>query len=719
MALLASRVGTTWPALIDALLGPDASGSAAPQLVAETAAGLTAAEAVAIIEWVRDRPSSVCTVGGPLPFLGKRLCPGASLVGDRLIAVVRIDDHRDLIAVRPGGGGSFSREEFQALGAITTLLRHSASFGRREAVETLQRLTREIVGTLDLDRVLLSIANAAARMISSEMAGVLLVHGEGEDRELRMQCVVGHKTPGTARLCMPAGRGMAGKVLSTGRPVRVDDYSSAQWITKDFLSIAMEEGTHSGLAVPVRDASGEIMGVLAGWRSRPSVFSDEDEQHLEALAGLASIGLANARTFTEQQRLGIDMAAAREELAGRLAASDEALDIHRRLTAIAAESSDLGGLARAIHDLLGCAVAIEPAGGRPSVQWPPSVAGPREQESRPLGGAASQPAPGRPTWVHVPIEAAGLRHGLLHARLPCGPRPRDRVILEQSATICALLIGHEDAVAAASARLRSEFLWDMLEGRRSAEHDDEAVRAANLGLRWGFPAQILLLQARGLRSLGRRKGWTAAQGERNRIWLAQRIASVAEEMTGHAVPVAHRDEHVVAILDGADDAPAIAAAATRRCPFPEVCVRAGLSRPVADVASLPQGLHQARVALSAVDSDSGPVMRFEDLGVLQFLIAPAGVDDLRRFAAGVLGRLIEYDTHHDGQLVITLDRWFEHGGNTSRTARSLQVHPKTLAYRLKRIAEVGELDLDDRRVRLEAELALRVIGRGGKTTAGV
>jgi sugar diacid utilization regulator/GAF domain-containing protein len=686
-------------------------------LVAETAAGLTAAETVAIIEWVRERPSSVCTVGGPSPSLPKRFGPGPNRVGDRLVAVVRIDDHRDLITVRPACRGPFSTDEFEALAAVTTLLRHSASFGRREAVETLQRLTREIVGTLDLDRVLLSIANAAARMISSETAGVFLVHGEGETRELRMQCAVGHKTPGTARLRMPAGRGMAGKVLITGRPVRVDDYSSSETITKEYLSIAMEEGTHSGLAVPVRDASGEIMGVLAGWRSRPSVFSDEDEQHLEALAGLASIGLANAGTFTEQQRLSLEMATAREELAGRLAASDEALDIHRRLTAIAAESRDMGGLARAVHDLLGGAVAIEPTGERPSVQWPPAIACPRDHESHPLCGVPDYPEPGRQQWVHVPIEAAGLRHGLLHARLPTGPRPRDRVILEQSATICALLIGHEDAVAAASARLRSEFLWELLEGRRSAEHDDEAVRAANLGLRWGFPAQILLLRAQGLRMLGRTKGWTAAQGERNRIWLAQRIASAAEEITGHTVPVAHRDEHVVAILGGGDDASAIAAAAVRRCPFPEVCVRVGVSRPVADVASLPQGLREARVALSAADADSGPVMRFEDLGVLQFLIAPAGVEDLRRFAEGVLGRLIAYDTHHDGQLVVTLDRWFEHGGNTSSTARSLQVHPKTLAYRLKRIAEVGRLDLEDRQVRLEVELALRVVGRGARTPA--
>jgi sugar diacid utilization regulator/GAF domain-containing protein len=713
MPLLAARVGTTWPALIETLLGADASAAAGPRVVVETAADLAGAEAVQIVEWVRDRASAVYAKGD-LPVLETRPAPGLDRLGDRPMAVVRIDDHRDLILVRKVGAKDFSAEELPMLWAITTLLRHSAAFGRREAAETLHRLTREIVGTLDLDRVLLSIANAAARMISSEIAGVFLVHGQGETRELRMQCSVGHKTPETARLRIPVGRGMAGKVLLTGRPVRVDDYSSTETITKEYLSVAMEEGTHSGLAVPVRDASGEIIGVLAGWRSRSSVFSEEDEQLLEALAGLASIGLVNARVFTEQERLSAEITAAREELAERLAASDEALAIHRRLTAIAAESGDLGGLAQAVHDLLGGAVVIVPAGDRPAVQWPATVRVPREQDSRPLQAAARRTDPGGPFWVHVSIDAAGVRHGTLYAWLTGPPRPREGVILEQSATICAVLLSHEDAMAAASARLRSEFVWDLLEGRRSAEQDDEAVRAANLGLCWGFPARILLLRARGLRALGRTQSWTVEQAERNRMWLAQRITSAAEEITGRMVPIAHRDEHVIAILAAADAARAVAEAVVRRCPFPELSVQVGLSRPVPDVESLPHGLREARVALSAVDDHSSPVMSFEDLGVLQFLIAPAGVEDLHRFADGVLGRLTEYDACHDAQLVVTLDRWFEHGGNTASTARSLRVHSKTLSYRLRRIREIAGLDLEDRQVRLEVELALRVLGRGAQ-----
>lgn len=707
MTLLAARVGTTWPTLIETLLGSRAAAVSAPRVVTETVAELAEAQTVGIVEWVRDVPSVVHEVGPPLTLTVRPPAGRADVAGVPAV-VVQVDDHRDLVVLRPAGAPAFTAEEAAAIEAVSTLLGHSAAFGRREAAETLNRLAREIVGTLDLDRVLLSIANSAARLLASEVTGVLLVHGPPDRPELRMRCTVGHHSPETARLRIPAGRGMAGKVLETGRPARVDNYATAESITKDYLPIAIEEGTHSGLAVPVLDAGGAIIGVLAAWRMRPSVYTDEDEQVLVSLAGLASIGLVNARAYSDQQRVTAELEAARTELADRLAISDEAVSIHRRLTAIAAEGQDLSRLAVAVQEIVDGPVVIVPSSDRSGARWPPGADVPREQDSRPLRVVAAESGRSGPVWVRVPIEAAGVQHGVLHARLPARPRPRDVVTLEQSAVICALLLGHEDAVAAASARLRSEFVWDLLEGRGDADQDN-ALRAVALGLRLAFPARLLLLRGRGLRELGRSEGWTAEQAERNRIWWGGRVASAVEELTGHLVPVAHRDEHVIAILPAADATAAHAAAAAARCPFGDVVVQGGLSREVPGPAGLPQALHEARVALAAVPAGAA-VMRFDDLGVLQFLVAPSGGEGLHAFAAGVLGDLIAYDRKHGTELIATLDSWFENSCSVAGTARAMRVHTKTLAYRLRRIQEVSGLDLTDRQRRLDVELALRVLG---------
>jgi sugar diacid utilization regulator len=457
------------------------------------------------------------------------------------------------------------------------------------------------------------------------------------------------------------------------------------------------------------DAAGEIIGVLAVWRLRPSVYSDEDEQLLVSLAGLAAIGLVNAEAYGGAQRAGRELEAARQELEGRLAVSDEALEVHRRLTAIAAEGTDLGALAHAVHAVVGGRVLIVPSGDRVPAGWPAVGGEPPRRHDVPAVRRAAAVQQAGSQWVQVAIEAAGVRHGVLFAELPGPPRRLDVVTLEQSATICALLLGHSAAVAATTARLRSEFVWDLLEGRRTVEQD-EAVRAVSLGLRLTFPARILLFRAAGLRTLGHAEQWTAEQAEQNLVWLADRVGSAIAERSGHLAPMAHREEQVAAILPADVDAAGIAATMLGRCPFAGVELAAGVSRSVPDAESLPRGLHEARVALSAVDPQLGPVVCLDDLGVLQFLIAPADADDLRRFANSVLGRLLDYDRAHNAGLVETLDRWFEHGGNAASTARSLNLHVKTLAYRLRRISEVGGVDLTDRRHRLDAELSLRILG---------
>ena len=47
-------------------------------------------------------------------------------------------------------------------------------------------------------------------------------------------------------------------------------------------------------------------------------------------------------------------------------------------------------------------------------------------------------------------------------------------------------------------------------------------------------------------------------------------------------------------------------------------------------------------------------------------------------------------------------------GNASQTAKALFVHRNTLNYRLQRIAEIGDMDLNDPETRLNAQVALRI-----------
>jgi DNA-binding PucR family transcriptional regulator len=76
---------------------------------------------------------------------------------------------------------------------------------------------------------------------------------------------------------------------------------------------------------------------------------------------------------------------------------------------------------------------------------------------------------------------------------------------------------------------------------------------------------------------------------------------------------------------------------------------------------------------------------------------------------GSLARLIEYDRQHSTNLVETLQAWLDAFGDVMAAAESLYVHPNTFRYRLRRLAEVGEINLADPEARFVAMLQLRVL----------
>ncbi|MFG3280491.1 PucR family transcriptional regulator [Streptomyces sp. NPDC048111] len=87
--------------------------------------------------------------------------------------------------------------------------------------------------------------------------------------------------------------------------------------------------------------------------------------------------------------------------------------------------------------------------------------------------------------------------------------------------------------------------------------------------------------------------------------------------------------------------------------------------------------------------------------------------------AGPLARLTAYDAKHNAHLVETLRAWLDAFGDVITASASVFVHPNTFRYRIRRVAEVGQLDLQDPSARFAAMLQLRLMsltGRGGETS---
>ena len=107
------------------------------------------------------------------------------------------------------------------------------------------------------------------------------------------------------------------------------------------------------------------------------------------------------------------------------------------------------------------------------------------------------------------------------------------------------------------------------------------------------------------------------------------------------------------------------------------------------------------------------------VGSLDELQGEALVIELRDLAAargdeptGALARLLDYDREHRTALVETLRAWLDAFGDVAAAAESVFVHQNTFRYRLRRVAEVGRVDLTDPDQRFAAMLQLRVVRVG-------
>ncbi|MBB5433534.1 PucR family transcriptional regulator [Nocardiopsis composta] len=165
---------------------------------------------------------------------------------------------------------------------------------------------------------------------------------------------------------------------------------------------------------------------------------------------------------------------------------------------------------------------------------------------------------------------------------------------------------------------------------------------------------------------------------------------------------------------GADPAPARDWVRETRRGLPEhVVVNAGIGGP-ADLSRLPASRREAdeSLTLHAARPSEPPVAydeSWDDVLLHRLRMASASG---RRPADGPVADLARHDAEHGTRYVPTLRAWLLAQGDPSAAARLLDVHPNTVRYRLRKMAEHTRLELDDPRMRLALAIALEVYAEG-------
>jgi purine catabolism regulator len=289
----------------------------------------------------------------------------------------------------------------------------------------------------------------------------------------------------------------------------------------------------------------------------------------------------------------------------------------------------------------------------------------------------------------------------------------DRLAALQGASALALELAREQAVQATEERLRGDFLSAILSGPPA---DSAAIiqRGQELGYNLTQPHIALICAVEGA----------------DTATIARLVSAVQSELSrrGIPAPLLRRESAVLCLLPiGSDPAPgdpARARSAARPREFAEALrqrlvtdyrdVVLALGTPALTLAEWPRTLEESEQALALGRQLFGQerVLAFGDLGVYRLLVRLRETPELWTFYRETLAKLSAYDQKQGGQsqggeLLKTLEAFFNHLGNLAQTAKALHVHRNTLLYRLERIRQISGLNLDDPEEHFALWLALK------------
>ena len=106
--------------------------------------------------------------------------------------------------------------------------------------------------------------------------------------------------------------------------------------------------------------------------------------------------------------------------------------------------------------------------------------------------------------------------------------------------------------------------------------------------------------------------------------------------------------------------------------------------------------------------DRGLVTNFENLGIYKILSQDYLIEELEKFYNVTINSLVEYDKKKSTELIKTLESYFYNNGNLKKMSDELFTHYNTILYRVQRIMEITNMDLEDQNDRLNLEISLKI-----------
>src|SRR5260221_9656860 len=226
-------------------------------------------------------------------FFPRRVCPLNA--GENPMAALRMAGGEGQPAYTRGQLELLQAIADQTAGAIVKARLLEETQQRAHQLSTLNEITRQLTGTLELEPLLQNILENAVGILNCEAGSLFLVDEQTD--ELVFKVTVGPVAANLIGQRLSAGTGIVGRAVQTRGPVIENEEHPN---TNRFSGIDQQTGfiSRALMAVPLQ-VKDRVIGVVEVINRRDGLaFVQDDQTLLTAFAGQAAVAIENARLYT-------------------------------------------------------------------------------------------------------------------------------------------------------------------------------------------------------------------------------------------------------------------------------------------------------------------------------------------------------------------------------------------------------------------------------------
>ncbi|MTI94649.1 MAG: hypothetical protein FH749_04050 [Firmicutes bacterium] len=368
---------------------------------------------------------------------------------------------------------------------------------------------------------------------------------------------------------------------------------------------------------------------------------------------------------------------------------------HNALLDVVLRGGSLEDLARQLSQLVNCQIVVLNRDFQSLTEEPPDLHQWLEHNRPRKDYRRLNKFNGQCPGILVPLMAGGSRLGFILAMAKSGDfSVLDEITLERGGTVAALEMMNARTVQEVERRYRNEFLVELVEGAFS---DDVARQRASInGWHLQDEMRVFMYRFEDFRN----------QSQKDKLlqFLQENFCKrcISGEL-GRDVLVVTPVDHDLAEFSSRNIEAMERAAQSR--------LVIGVGRDSTSIRDIKYSFRQARGAVKTamIVRGLGTVVHYNQLGVYRLLEEMRGKPELQAYIQDNLQVLLDYDKENNTELVKTLQRYYEFGGNLKQVARELFVHYNTVVYRVERIEKLLNVSLSNPRQRLSLEVAVRAL----------